>query len=60
MSLQEPTKHLIDVGAGGITLAALFEVLPEITALLSALWVLIRIWETETVRGIVKRFRRDR
>jgi hypothetical protein len=45
------------VDAGMITIAAatFFGWLPNIAALLSVVWLLIRIWETETVRGWVRR-----
>ena len=48
-------KGVIDLGAIGVTTGALFEVLPSITALASLVWVLLRIYETETVQKLFKK-----
>jgi hypothetical protein len=49
----ETLKHVADVGSIGTVLATLAGWLPEISALLSAVWVAIRIYETETVRKLL-------
>jgi len=51
--MTEETKQGIDVLAGGVTLSAFFSWIPEATAVASLVWVLLRIWETETVKGII-------
>lgn len=58
--LPEGLKHLLD-GASVITLlGSLASVLPSIATLLTILWSAIRIYETETVQGLVKRKEIDR
>lgn len=52
--MDNETKTIIDVGAGGVTLGAFFNWLPEATALASLVWVLIRIYETDTVQKLIK------
>jgi hypothetical protein len=49
----EQLKHVADVGSIGTVLATLAGWLPEISALLSAVWVAIRILETATVRKLL-------
>ena len=43
-------KQVADVAAGGVTISAVMAWIPEATALLSLVWVCIRIYETETVK----------
>jgi glycerol-3-phosphate acyltransferase PlsY len=49
------TKHVVDGLAIATTLGTLMEVLPSVSALLSIIWLAIRIWETDTVQKLVKR-----
>lgn len=51
----ESVKHGADVLSVGVVLATLAEWLPSIAALFTLIWTLIRIWETETVRGLTGR-----
>jgi len=51
--VNEETKQMIDVTAGGVTLGAYFSWLPEATALASLVWVLLRIYETSTVQKLL-------
>jgi len=51
--MNEETKQVIDITAGGVTLGAYFSWIPEATALASLVWVLLRIYETETVRKLL-------
>jgi hypothetical protein len=53
--VSEPTKHLADAGAAVIAIGTLAQVLPSIAALLTIVWLLIRIWESDTVRGLTGR-----
>ena len=48
-------KVIMDVGALGVTAGAFFQFLPSVTALASLIWVCIRIYETETVQGLVNK-----
>jgi len=34
-------------------------VVPDVVALFTGIWILIRIWETDTVKRTVKRFQGD-
>jgi hypothetical protein len=50
---QETLKHMID-GASILTvIGTLVEFLPAVSALLSIVWVAIRIYETDTVQKLV-------
>jgi len=53
--MQEEAKQIVDVAAGGVTLGAYFAWIPEATAIASLIWVLLRIWETETVKNMFGR-----
>ena len=46
-------KHIADAGAGVITVGAIVDWLPEATAILSLIWVAIRIYETDTVQRLL-------
>ena len=56
---QETLKHMID-GASILTvIGTLVEFLPAVSAILSIVWVAIRIYETETVQKLVSRKKDD-
>ena len=56
---QETLKHMLD-GASLITvIGTLVEFLPAVSALLSIVWVAIRIYETETVKKLLNRKKDD-
>jgi|TARA_R110000822_G_scaffold42760_5_gene115959 hypothetical protein len=48
-------KNLIDWSAMLISAGALFEFLPAVASLLSVIWLLLRIWESETVQRALGR-----
>ena len=52
---QEQIKYVVDVAAGATTVSALMDLVPSATAILSMMWVCIRIWETETVKNLTGR-----
>ena len=54
-NINEHTKHVIDWTSIGIALGTLMQILPSIAAALSIIWSLIRIYETKTVQGWLKR-----
>lgn len=49
------SNHEVDAGAAMIAFGSLLEFLPPLSALLSIVWVALRIWETDTVRGMTGR-----
>ena len=52
---QETVKHILD-GASILTVVGtLVEFLPAVSALLSIVWISIRIYETDTVQRLVGR-----
>ena len=53
--LPEGIKHLLDALSIGTMLGTLFQMLPNIAALLTIVWTVIRIYETETFRRLLKR-----
>lgn len=44
MSTREELTRTIDAAAAGVTVGALFEILPAISAILSIVWLLLRIY----------------
>lgn len=50
--MKDIDKNVLDMGAIGVTTGAFFEILPSVTALASLVWILLRIYETETVQKI--------
>ena len=46
-------KHIIDLGAIGSTILALLDFLPHLTAILAFVWLVIRIYESDTVQKIL-------
>ena len=55
-NINEHTKHVFDWTSIGIAFGSLVQLLPSIAAALSVLWTLIRIYETKTVQGWVKKW----
>lgn len=53
--MPEDQKILIDVAAGTGTAAAYMDMAPNVVALITGVWVIIRIWETETVKRLTGR-----
>lgn len=41
----------VDITSIGLIVGTMQQVLPDIAAILSIIWLAIRIWETNTVRG---------
>lgn len=54
MNPQLESTHYLDAGAVAVGIASIAGWLPNIAALLTVLWMLIRIWETDTVRNWVR------
>lgn len=55
----EGTKTAGDVASVTLILATLSSWLPPLTALLSLVWVLIRIYETDTIQNLIYRRKPD-
>lgn len=53
--MSEENKIIIDVAAGTGTFAAWIGMMPDIVAVATGVWVLIRIWETDTVKFLTGR-----
>ena len=53
--MSEEQKIAIDVVAGTGTAAAFMDMAPNAVAVVTGIWVLIRIWETETVKRLTGR-----
>lgn len=49
--MNENGAYVGDVLSVGVVVSTLAGWLPTVAAFLSIVWVLIRIWETDTVRG---------
>ena len=56
--MSEQGKNLVDVGSFAIVGATLIEWLPAAAAILSIIWTIIRLLETETVRRWKKTIKR--
>jgi hypothetical protein len=53
----EQLKMSVDGLSIGTIILSLFDKMPSIAAFAAFVWTLIRIWETETVQKIIRRFR---
>lgn len=53
----EQAKAIGDVFSVGTVVGSLMGWLPAIAAIFTIVWTAIRIWETKTVQGWLKRFR---
>lgn len=52
--IPEGIKHLLDALSIGTMLGTLFQMLPNIAALLTIVWTALRIYESRTVQGWLK------
>lgn len=57
--MSDSAKYAIDALSIVTVLGALVQLLPSIAAILTIIWTGIRIIETETVRGLISKWRRD-
>lgn len=51
----EVAKQLLDVLSVATVVGALVDILPSVAALFTIVWTGLRIWETDTVRGLTGR-----
>ena len=54
-NLSDDTKHLGDLLSVSVTLATIAQWLPAVAALMTIVWTLIRICETQTVQRLFGR-----
>lgn len=52
----EPGVNIIDAGAVTVWIASFAQVLPSIAAILSILWFLIRIFESDSVQAMLGKY----
>lgn len=55
---QEQLKHVGDAASVGTVIATLAGWLPALAALVTIVWTGIRIFETKTVQGWIKKWRK--
>jgi hypothetical protein len=53
----ESTKHIMDGLSVVTVIGTLAGILPAVAALLTIVWTVIRIYETETVQGFLRRMK---
>ena len=53
--MTEEQKLMVDVAAGTGTAASFMDMAPNAVAIITGVWVLIRIWETDTVKRLTGR-----
>jgi len=56
--LSEGTKHAVDTVSVVTVVGTLAEILPSVAAIFTIVWTSIRIWETETVKSIIRKVRK--
>lgn len=56
--LSEGTKHAVDAVSVVTVVGTLAEILPSVAAIFTIVWTSIRILETDTVQGIIKKVRK--
>lgn len=55
----EHAKAVVDALSIATVIGTLAQILPAMAALFSIVWSLIRIWETQTVRNLVQKVRKN-
>ena len=53
--MNEENKVIVDVAAGTGTVAAWMAMVPDVVALFTGVWICIRIYETDTIKRLLKR-----
>jgi hypothetical protein len=54
-NIDEHTKHVIDGASVATVMGTLMSWLPAIAALFTIIWTAIRIYETKTIQGWIKK-----
>ena len=55
--LNEHTKHVIDTASTVTVVGALMNWIPAVAGIITIVWYTIRIYETKTVQGWIKKIR---
>lgn len=50
--MTEDFKHFLDAMFGGLTIASIFDLLPHLSAILSIIWFVYRIYESRTTQKL--------
>ena len=58
--IQEPVKQVVDGIAAIGTVSAIMQWIPPATAIITLVWVSIRLYETKTIRNLIKRIRSNK
>ena len=53
--MAEEQKIALDIAAGTGTVAAYLEMAPDVVAVFTGVYVLVRLWETQTVKRLTGR-----
>jgi hypothetical protein len=56
--MEDNTKYLVDTASIATVVGTLAGILPAIAALFTIIWTSIRIYESDTVQGILNRFKK--
>ena len=59
INVSETTKHAVDAASLFTVLGTLVDFLPAVAAAFTIVWTLIRIWETDTVRNLLKKWKKS-
>lgn len=54
---REPEVYAVDTASVGVVLGTMAGWLPNIAAVLSIIWMLVRLYETPTVQALLTRWR---
>jgi len=55
LHMEESTKAVLDVASVATMLGSIGAILPPLAALFTIIWTLIRIYETDTVQGMLNK-----
>jgi hypothetical protein len=55
--MSEGAKHVGDAVSVITVVGTLAQILPSIAAIFTIVWTSIRIWETDTVQNIIRKFK---
>jgi hypothetical protein len=58
--IDEATKHIIDFASVATVLGTLVDFLPAVAAVFTIVWTAIRIYETKTVQGWLRKRNAER
>ena len=59
INVSETTKHAVDAASLFTVLGTLVDFLPAVAAAFTIVWTLIRIWETDTVRNLLNKWKKS-